>query len=59
MENHIVTGLFKGNREMAQKNRMMGQTITNQNQEIEERECFKLYTLVNLVQVAYTCTHTE
>lgn len=28
--------------------------ITNQTPEIEEREWFKKYTLVNLVQVAYT-----
>ena len=44
---------------MVQKNTMMGQRITDQNQEIEERECFKLYTLFNLVQVAYTRGHME
>ena len=55
MENYIVTGQLGGNRVMAQKNKMMGQRIADQNQEIEERECFKLYTLFNLVQVTYTC----
>ena len=54
METHIITGQFKGNKVMAQKNRMMGQRITDQNQEIEERECFKLYMMFNLVQVTYT-----
>jgi len=38
MENHIITGLFKGNKVMVQKNRMKEQRTTNQNQEIEERE---------------------
>jgi len=51
--------LFVGNRVMAQKNRMMVQRITHQNQEIEERECFKLNTLVKLVQVVYTRRYTE
>lgn len=37
METHIVTGQFRGNRLMAQNNRMMGQRITDKNQEIEER----------------------
>lgn len=37
MTTHIVTGLFRDNRVMAQKNRMMGQRIIDQNQEIEEK----------------------
>jgi len=59
METHIVAGLLRGNKVMAQKNMMMGQRITYQNQEIEERECFKLYALVNLFQVVYTCRYTK
>ena len=59
METHIVTSLFIGNRVMAQKNMMMGQRITNQNQEIEERECFKKYVLFILFQVVYTHGYTE
>ena len=43
MITHIVTGLFIGNRVMAQKNKMMGQRISNQNHEIEEKECFNFY----------------
>jgi len=38
---------------------MMEQRITYQNQAIEEKECFKLYTLVHLVQVPYTSEFTE
>jgi len=37
MEAHIVIGLLRGNRVMPQKNKMMGQRISDQNQEIEER----------------------
>lgn len=58
MVTHIVTGKFRDNRVMAQKNRMMGQRITYQKQEIKEREWFKLYTLFTLVQVAYTHGYT-
>ena len=39
---------------MVQNNRMKEQRTIDQNQEIEEREWFKKYTLVHLVQVAYT-----
>ena len=39
---------------MVQKNRMKEQRTTDQNQEIDEREWFKKYTLIHLVQVAYT-----
>ena len=38
---------------------MMGQRTPDQNQAIEEKECFKLYTLVHLVQIAYTSGFTE
>jgi len=34
---HIITGQFRGNRVMAQKNKMMEQRIIDQNQEIEEK----------------------
>jgi len=44
---------------MVQKNMMMGQRIIDHNQEIEERECFKLYIVSNIVQVAYTHEYTE
>jgi len=54
MENHIISILFRGNKVMVQNNMMKEQRTTNQNQEIEEREWFKKYTLVHLVQVAYT-----
>jgi len=37
MPTHIVTGQFKGNRLMAQKNKMMEQRHTDQNQAIEEK----------------------
>ena len=59
MENHIITGPFRGNKVMVQKNRMKEQETIDQNQEIEEREWFKKYTLVHIVQVAYTCRFTE
>lgn len=55
MENHIIIGLFRGNKVMVQRNRMKEQRATDENQEIEEREWFKKYMLVQLVQVAYTC----
>jgi len=42
------------NKVMVQNNRMKESRTTDQNQEIEEREWFKKYTLVHLVQVAYT-----
>ena len=58
MTNHIVTCLFKDKIVKAQKNKMMGQSIIDQNQEIKERECFKLHMLVNLVKVTYTCRYT-
>lgn len=38
---------------MVQTNRMTEQRTIDQNQEIGEREWFKKYTLVHLVQVAY------
>ena len=59
MENHIIIGLFRGSKVMVQKNRMKEQRTTDQNKEIEEREWFKKYTLVHLVQVVYTCGFTE
>ena len=46
MATHIVTGQFRGNRVMAQKNRMIGQRNSDQNQEIEEKEYFKFYYVV-------------
>lgn len=54
MENHIIIGLFRGNNVMVQKNRMKEQRTIDHSQDIEERERFKKYTLVHLVQVAYT-----
>ena len=55
MAKYIITSLFGGNKVMVQKNRMKEQRTTDPNQEIEEREWFKNYTLVHLVQVPYTC----
>jgi len=55
MANYIITSLFRGNKVMVQKNRMKEQRTTNHNHEIEEREWFKKYTLVHIVQVVYTC----
>ena len=49
MENYIITSLFRGNKVMVQKNRMKEQRNTDQNQEIEEREWFKKYTMVHLI----------
>jgi len=43
---------------MVQKNRMVGHRITDQNQEIKEREVFKLHTMFTLVQVAYIRRYT-
>jgi len=40
MENHIIIGLFRGNKVMVQKNMMKEQRITNQNQEVEEKGHF-------------------
>ena len=51
---------------MVQKNRMMGQRITDQNQEIKEREWFELYTSSVYMQVhkikgayTYACSFTN
>ena len=49
MENHIITGLFSGNKVMVQNNRMKEQRTIDQNQEIEEREWFKKYTLLHFI----------
>jgi len=35
MENHIIIGLFRGNKVMVQKNRMKEIKTTNQNKEVE------------------------
>ena len=43
MTTHIVTGLFRGKRVMAEKNMMMGKRITDQNKAIAEKECLKLF----------------
>ena len=37
METHTLTSLFRGNRVMEKKNRVMGQRVSDQNQEIEEK----------------------
>ena len=59
MENRIITGLLRWNIVIVQKNRMKEKRTIDHNQEIEEREWFKKYTLVHLVQVAYTCGFTK
>lgn len=43
MTTHNVTCQLRGNRVMAQKKKRMEQRTTYHNQEIEEKECFKLY----------------
>jgi len=42
MENHIIIGQFRGNKAMVQKNNMLEQRITDQNQEVEEKWCFQV-----------------
>jgi len=37
MENHIITGQFRGNRAMVQKNGILEKRITDKNQEVEEK----------------------
>ena len=42
MENHIITGLFRGNKVMVQNNMMKEQRTTNQNQEVDEKGHFQV-----------------
>ena len=42
MENNIITGLFKGNKVMVQKNRMKEQMTIDQNQEVEYKGHFQV-----------------
>lgn len=42
MENHIIIGLFRGNKVMVQKNRMKEQRTTDRNQEVEGKGHFQV-----------------
>ena len=68
MENHIRTGLFRGNKVMVQMNKMKEQRTTDQNQEVEEKGHFQVcyvvyagslhkksvYTQVHYTKLLYT-----
>jgi len=62
MENYSVTGLFRGNRALVQKNMKMELRLLiriNKLKENANEKQFKKYTQVHLVKIAYTRWSTE